>query len=318
MALPKQVQDQLDALEALEKQLADGKTPAPTEPDPTPAEPTPEPAPEPAEPKPVEPKPEPTESAVAEETWQQKYKTLKGMYDAEVPRLHSDIRELKSQMDKLQRAAEAPKQETKPAKAEKLVTDADVEAFGSDLIEVQRKVAREVAMEFRGELDAMKAENDKLREQLNATGNQVSEASFDQRLHRLVPDFQAVNVDPKWIAWLNEIDPLLRGPRMTVAQEAFNRGDAEGIAHYVGMFKQSITPVEPTPSKAEEIARQVQPNRSAASSTPVSQKGKTYTDRDIQNMFKKAVELGSKQQHDEARKLEAEIDAAYREGRVTA
>ena len=318
MALPKQVQEQLDALEALEKQLAEGQKPAPTEPDPQPAEPTPEPAPEPAEPKPVDPKPEPTEPAVAEETWQQKYKTLKGMYDAEVPRLHSDIRELKSQMDKLQRAAEAPKPEVKPVKAEKLVTDADVEAFGSDLIEVQRKVAREVAMEFRGELDAMKAENDKLREQLNMTGNQVSEASFDQRLHRMVPDFQDVNTDPKWIAWLNEVDPLLRAPRLTLAQEAFNRGDAEGIAHYVGMFKQTIAPVEPAPSKAEEIARQVQPNRSASSAPPASQKGKMYTDRDIQNMFKKAVELGSRQQHDEARKLEAEIDAAYREGRVTA
>jgi hypothetical protein len=318
MALPKQVQDQIDAVEAYEKQLIESQTPVSTEPDPQQAEPNSEPAPESADSKPVETKPEPTEPAVAEETWQQKYKTLKGMYDAEVPRLHSDIRELKSQMDKFQRAAEAPKPETKPAKAEKLVTDADVEAFGSDLIEVQRKVAREVAMEFRGELDAMKAENDKLREQLNATGNQVSEASFEQRLHRMVPDFQNVNVDPKWIAWLNEVDPLLRAPRLSVAQEAFNRGDAEGIAHYVGMFKKTIAPVEQTPSKAEEIARQVQPNRSAASAPPASQKGKMYTDRDIQNMFKKAVELGSKQQHEEARKLEAEIDAAYRDGRVTA
>jgi hypothetical protein len=318
MALPKQVQDQIDAVEAYEKQLTENQNPAPTEPDSKQAEPTSEPAPESADPKPVEPKPEPTEPAVAEETWQQKYKTLKGMYDAEVPRLHSDVRELKSQMEKFQRAAEAPKPEVKTAKAEKLVTDADVEAFGSDLIEVQRKVAREVAMEFRGELDAMKAENDKLREQLNVTGNQVSEASFEQRLHRMVPDFQAVNVDPKWIAWLNEVDPLLRAPRMTVAQNAFNQGDAEGIAHYVGMFKQTIAPVEPTPSKAEEIARQIQPNRSASSAPVASQKGKIFTDKDIQNMFKKAVELGSRGQPDKARELEAEIDAAYRDGRVTA
>jgi hypothetical protein len=314
MALPKQVQDQIDAVEALEKQLAAGQNP-----DPKPAEPTPEPAPAPAEPTPVEPKLEPTEPVVAEETWQQKYKTLKGMYDAEVPRLHSDIRELKSQMESLRKAAEAPKAEPKPVKAEKLVTDADVEAFGSDLIEVQRKVAREVAAEFRGELDAMKAENEQLREQLNATGSKVSEASFEQRLHRLVPDFQDVNVDPKWIAWLNEVDPLLRGPRIAVAQEAFNRGDAEGIAHYIGLFKQTLAPaVEPTNSKAEEIARQVQPSRSASSAPVASPKGKIYSDRDIQNMFKKAVELGSRQQHDEARKLEAEIDLAYKEGRVTA
>jgi hypothetical protein len=35
-------------------------------------------------------------------------------------------------------------------------------------------------------------------------------------------------------------------------------------------------------------------------------------------MFKKAVDLGAKGRVDEAAKLEAEIDAAYREGRVTA
>ena len=325
MALPKQVEAQLKELEKIEQQIADSQKtaadPAPN-PEPAPAEPTPEPTPAPAEPTPVDPTPAPTEPVVAEETWQQKYKTLKGMYDAEVPRLHADLRELKSQVESLRKAAEAkPAEPVKPATPEKLVTDADVEEFGKDLIEVQRKVAREVAAEFRGELDAMKAENEKLREQLNATGTQVSEATFEQRLHRLVPDFEAVNVNPKWIEWLNEVDPLLRGPRLTVAQGAFNRGDAEAIAHYVSLFKATqapATPAEPTPSKAEELERQVQPNRSANSTAPVAQQGKVYTDSDIQKMFRRAIEMSAKGQNDEARKLEAEIDAAYKEGRVKA
>ena len=317
MALPKQVEAQLRELEALEKQLAEGNNPAPAEPPPTPAEPPQDPQPQPAEPKPVEPTPKPTEPEVPEETWQQKYKTLKGMYDAEVPRLHSDVRELRSQMEKLQKAAEAPKPETKPAKVEKLVTDADVQAFGEDLIEVQRKVAREVAAEFRGELDAMKAENEKLREQLNTTGSQVSEASFEQRLYRLVPDFQAVNADDRWIGWLNEVDPLLRAPRKSVAQDAFNRGDAEAVAHYIGMFKASVAPVEQPSDKAAELEKQIQPTRSA-SNAPVSPTAKTYTDAQVQKMFQKSVELSSRGQRDEAMKLEAEIDAAYREGRVRA
>jgi len=324
MALPKQVEAQLKELEMIEQQIADSQKtaadPAPT-PEPAPAEPNPEPSPAPAEPTPVEVKPEPTEPVVAEETWQQKYKTLKGMYDAEVPRLHADMRELKSQVETLRKAAEAkPAEPVKKAAQEKLVTDADVEAFGSDLIEVQRKVAREVAAEFRGELDAMKAENDKLREQLTATGTQVSEASFEQRLHRLVPDFEAVNVDPKWINWLNEVDPLLRGPRMTVAQEAFNRGDAEGIAHYVSLFKATQAPAAPAEqvsSKAEVIARQVQPNRSGSPVAP-AQQGRIFKDADIQRMFIKSADLSAKGQMEEARKLEAEIDLAYKEGRVVA
>ena len=319
MALPRQVEAQLRELEALEKQLADEQNPAPAVTEPKPTEPPQDPQPAPTEPKPVEPTPTPTEPVVAEEKWEQKYKTLKGMYDAEVPRLHADMRDLKGQMDNLRKAAETkPVEPAKPKTAEKLVTDADVEAFGSDLIEVQRKVAREVAAEFRGELDTMRAENEKLREQLTSTGTQVSEASFEQRLYRMVPDFEAVNVDPKWIAWLNEVDPLLRAPRSSVAQQAFNRGDAEGVAHYVSLFRQGGKPVEPTADKTNELELQIQPNRSATSTPPTSQKGKVYTNADIEKMFRKATDLGIRGQTDAAKKLEAEIDAAFMEGRVTA
>jgi hypothetical protein len=319
MALPRQVEAQLRELEALEKQLAEGQNPAPADPEPTQAEPPQDQQTQQAEPKPVEPTPTPTEPVVAEEKWEQKYKTLKGMYDAEVPRLHADLRDLKAQVDSLRKASETkPVEPAKPAAPTKLVTDADVEAFGQDLIEVQRKVAREVASEFRGELDAMRAENEKLREQLTSTGTQVSEASFEQRLYRMVPDFEAVNADPKWIAWLNEVDPLLRAPRSSVAQQAFNRGDAEGVAHYVAMFKQTVAPAEQKADKTEELERQLQPNRGATSAPTASPKGKVYTNADIEKMFRKAADLGTKGQTDAAKKLEAEIDAAYMEGRVTA
>lgn len=328
MALPRQVEAQLKELEAIEQQLAQAQNqpkdkPAdvpenPEEPVPAPAEPTESNQPAP-DPKP-EAKPEkPTEPQVAEETWQQKYRTLKGMYDAEVPRLHAQVKELTSRAEQLQRSMEAPKPApAAPEPVTKLVTDADVEAFGSDLIEVQRKVAREVAAEFRKELDDLKGENAKLREQLTDTGTKVSEASFEQRLHRLVPDFDKVNADPKWIEWLNEVDPLLRGPRKAVAQHAFNTGDAEGVAHYIQLFKETLAPVEQPVDRSAELARQIQPPRSAASTSQPSPKGRTYTTADIDKMFRQVADLGNKGRLEEARKLEAEIDAAYTEGRVSA
>ena len=318
MALPRQVEAQLKEIEAIEKQLAEGQNPQPA--DPAPAEPTEPVDPKPAdpEPKPVEPKPAPAEPEVPEEKWQQKYKTLKGMYDAEVPRLHAELRDLKATVESLRKATETkPAEPPKPAAPEKLVTDEDVAAFGQDLIEVQRKVAREVAQEFRKDIDDLRAENATLREQLTKTGTQVSEATFEQRLHRLVPDFDAVNTDPKWIAWLNEFDPLIRGPRKLVAQEAFNRGDAEAVADYVKLFREVTAPVEPAPQVTEELERQIQPSRSASSTQTASPKGKTYSTADITKMFNKVAQLGNQGKVDEARKLEAEIDAAYMEGRVT-
>lgn len=324
MALPKQVQAQLKELEKIEQQLANGSNPAPADPapadDPKPAEPPADPVPAPADPKPVDTKPTPADPAVADEKWEQKYKTLKGMYDAEVPRLHAELRDLKATVESLRKQPE-PAEPTKPAAPTKLVTDADVEAFGSDLIEVQRKVAREVAAEFRSELDSLKAENAELRKQIGDTGTKVTEASFETRLHRLVPDFEAVNTDPAWIAWLEEVDPMLRGPRKMAAQVAFSNGDAEGVAHYVSLFKAATAPaaVEPASQKAEELERQIQPSRNNAASAPVaSPKGRTYTTADINKMFKQVTDFGVRGEIDKARKLEAEIDAAYMEGRVIA
>lgn len=319
MALPKQVAEQLKQIEEIEKQLTAAREPVPTEPaEPVAAQPTDDTPPAEAKPAPVAAPEKPTEPAVSEETWQQKYRTLKGMYDADVPRLHAQVKELTQQVAALQRSLEERATPPEPQKPQSLVTEDDVQAFGADLIEVQRKVAREVAMEFKADIETLKAENAKLREQLTGTDNRVNESSFAQRLHRLVPDFDTVNADPRWIAWLAETDPMLRGPRKIVAQDAFERGDAEGVAHYVTMFKQSIAPAEPPAKPSAEVERQIQPTRSATGTGQPAPSGRLYTNADITRMFKRAADLGAQGRLDDARKLEAEIDAAFMENRVTA
>lgn len=315
MALPKQIEQQLKEIEAFEQKLvAPNEEPqlADTQTEATPQEP--EIAQE-AVAQPAEPKPAPV---VSEDNWEQKYNTLNGKYNAEVPRLHAQVKDLIAQVESLKVQLDTkPEDKKEPVQVERLVTDADVEAFGSDLIEVQRKVAKEVAMEFKQDLDLLKAENQKLKEQLLKTGNQVGEFTFEQKLYRLVPDFVQVNADPRWVSWLDEVDPLLRAPRRTVAQQAFNNGDAEAVADYVEMFRKTL-PKDTTNERQAEVQRQVQPTRSVATQQPVSQKGKTYTTREIENMFAKATKLHASQKFEEAKKLEAEIDAAYMEGRVTA
>lgn len=321
MALPRQIEQQLKDIAEIEKQLQAPVEPAEGTPKPEdnrqtePADPTPTPV---ASPEPEEKPTQQTPPPVSEEAWEHKYHRLQGKYDAEVPRLHAQVKELQSYVEQLRtQLSSKPEAQPSETKMEKLVTDADVEAFGQDLIDVQRKVAREVAMEFKSEVDALKAENAELRKQMQQTGNQVAETSFEQRLHRLVPDFAALNADDNWVQWLDEVDPILRGPRRNIAQEAFNRGDAEGVAYYVSLYRQqNSTPAVDT--KQAELQRQIQPSRSAAPTAPVSQKGKTYTTQDVEKMFQKITSLHSSQKFDEAKKLEAEIDAAYMEGRVTA
>jgi hypothetical protein len=248
--------------------------------------------------------------------WEQKYKVIAGKYDAEVPRLHTQVRELsvklQEALDQMKSLQEAPKETPKAAS---LVSDSDVETFGQDLIDLQRRVAREVAAEFETKLSAMEARNAQLEAMLKDTGNQVGTMTFEQRLNRALPDFETLNADPQWIGWLDEVDPLIRAPRRVVAQDAFDRGDVEAIANVVKLFREQKAPSK-VDNRRAELERQVAPNRASSTSTPSNQNGKVYTNAQVEAIYTKVRQLSIQGKFEEAQKLDAEISAAYVEGRV--
>lgn len=330
MALPKQVQAQLAELEELEKTLEAQKKPKlvkdeEVKPDEeqldTEAEVT-------EEAVAATPEPEEAESAdtsptdVADE-FEQKYKTLRGKYDAEVPRLHQQVRDLNGKLDELAKSMEAkPEPPTKSKEKVSYVTDADRAEFGEELIDVQRRVAQEVSQEYTERMEQQDAVIQKLQEQLAKTGNDVGEMSFTQRLHSVVPDFAEIDNDERWVAWLNEHDPMLRGPRRDQAAAAFQAGDAEAVLHYVNLFKESISEPETAPrqQRQTELEKQVAPNRSANSvrTQSANQNSKIYSPKEVDNAWTKVRTLNTKGKYADAEKLEAELTAAYMEGRVRA
>lgn len=322
MALPRQVQAQLAEVEELEKQLKAQDAEAPPEPvvEDTEVEVTEEPAKQEAKPEEAKPADDTPKEEPADD-FKQKYSTLKGKYDAEVPRLHQQIRELTEQMKALQIAQEAAKkaEAEKPKEKVSLVTDADREEFGEELIDVQRRVAREVAQDYEDRFEKQEQVIKALQEQLQNTGNQIGEMNFGQRLRQMVPDFDQIDADERWMQWLNEYEPMLNGPRRDRAQEAFNTGDAETVAHYVKLFKQTLEePSEPVvDTRQAELEKQVSPSRSV-SVQKADQSKKTYSEREIAGAWTRIRNLNTKGQFEEASKLEAEITSAYLEGRVKA
>ena len=318
MALPKQVQAQMAEIEAYEKALEAQQEPHPEELD-TEAEvvATIEASPELVEAKPADTSP----TDVEEETFKQKYKTLTGKYDAEVPRLHQQVREMTEVTKRLQEELKALNVEpTKPKEKVSLVTDADRAEFGEELLDVQRRVAREVSQDYEGRLEQQDVVIQKLEEKLQQTGNQVGEVGFSQRLNQAVPDFPQIDNDERWVSWLNEHDPMLRGPRRVQAQQAFDAGDVEAIAHYVNLWKETLAaPTAAKPNQAE-LEKQVAPNRSANSvrTQSTTQNSKIYSPKDADRAWNKVRTLNTRGQYAEAEKLEADLSVAYIEGRVRA
>ena len=329
MALPKQVQKQLDEVEELEKALEAQLNPEKTEaedadvekeePD-TEAQETAETE---QEPEPKEAKPADTVLTDVEDDFKQKYSTLRGKYDAEVPRLHAQLRDVTEELAAFRKEMTEKKIEpTKPKEKVSLVTDADRAEFGDELLDVQRRIAEEVSQGYEDRIGQQDGVIKELQEQLAATGNQVGEMGFSQKLAQLVPDFSSIDSDERWVAWLNEHDNMLRGPRRVQAQKAFDTGDAEAIAHYVNLWKETVA--EPnetsTPSRQVELEKQVTPNRSANSVRTQSapKTSKIYSAREVDNAWTKVRTLNTSGKYGEAEKLEADLTAAYMEGRVRA
>lgn len=320
MALPKQVEQQLREVEEMERAL----TVKPEEPlaETPPAASAVESAPtevvvesQVVELKPSEPPAD----------WEQKYRSLQGHFDREVPKLHAQNKELVTQLQGLQVQMDTLKPQ--PKAEDSLVTEADVEAFGADLISVQRRIAREVMRESVAPLEAEIKQRDekiaKLEAALQHTDGTVTAMSFEQKLAIAVPGFDQLNTDPKWIAWLDETDPYTGEPRRGFAEYVYGQGDVVKLKHVVDMYTKSSAAPAVDPQETErqqrqtELQHQITPSRSStASSTAPAANTRLYTEAEMVNQFSKVRTLNVAGKYDEAAKLEAELSDAYIQGRV--
>lgn len=318
MSLPRAVQQQVEEADALVAQM-NGTQPV----NPDTGEPIvntePQPAPEP-EPQNISPEPEP-KPAVSEETWEQKYHTLKGKFDAEVPRLYAQVRELNTQVTQLTAdlaVAKAQPAQPVPASTPSLITEQDKEAFGADLIDLIER-ATEAKLAGSRQLEAqLTAEIAELKGKLgNVTERQVvsDKDRYESALTTAVPDWQALNVDQGFLNWLAEVDPVYGVPRQYALNNAYEALDAGRTATIFNQYKKSVTPPAPSTTRPN-LNSQVAPTRSRTSPAPSNANldKRVYTQQDIDAFY--AEWRRGMIDEAEAVQIEKDIHAATVEGRI--
>lgn len=329
MALPQQVLDAEEAARVIQEGIA---VPDPVDPEaPAPVE---EPAPAPVAPAP-EPTPETPAPADSEATWEARYKTLQGMFKADVPRLREEVLGLKTALAdatrKLEQRVEPPAPEPR-APETKLGNTKDAEDFGGDLVDMVRRQAVDAARaEFGGEIARLEALNKDLVTKLNGV-SEVQTVTAQERymndLAQRVPDYLAVNEDPLFLAWLDQEDVLSGEKRQAFFNRAYRGLDVERTAKLMLAFKDSLrtepvvtAPVgEPVPvaeKPADRLARQVQPVPSRADVPPApSAAGKIFSMSEIEGFYRDITQGVYRGRETEQARIEAEIDAAVAEGRL--
>ncbi len=276
----------------------------------------------------------PAPAAPATDEFEQKYKTLQGKYDAEVPVLRAQVsnyerinQTLSAQVatlsEQVQSLSQAVAQKAEPVPQE-LVTSRDVEQYGSDLIDLINRVAdaRTAA--------AVAAVRDEVRQATSAVSQDVAgvkrnqqqtdRALYEQRLTEAVPDWRAINVDPAWLQWLSQFDPILGATRQDALNIAYRNFDAPRTVAFLQTFLATHTPQTAALTPQEELARQVTPSTtsSPAVTTPPAdtRSAKVWTQEEIGVVYKEVLQGKWKHNPEGKAALLKEIDQAVAEGRV--
>jgi hypothetical protein len=347
--VPQAVQRAAAAAEALQRAAYPDQTPAPepTPPppagdtiviaDPPPAAPQP-PAPQPAPqpPAPVTPPgnepPAPQLTPEAELEVQRvrseegrRRKTLENQLSAANDRLAS----LESLVQELRNARPvAPP--TPPAPPAPLITEQERNEFGTEMLDVMGRRAREIVSPELAELRSMmQSIEQKVTGTVQQTAQQAREAMLT-KLDQALPEWRGINVQNEFKAWLALPNPYASGSRLSALTQAYEQNDTGRVLNFFKGFISELaaedpaTPPTPAPATPpappkpglESLAAPGRARTSAQPNAPAEKQ--IITTADV-NAFYDAVRKGYYNGREaEKNALEQELFAAQREGRVRA
>lgn len=270
-----------------------------------------------------EPAPAPTED------WEQKYKALQGKYNAEVPRMAGELREMRQQMQQLMTAQAAPREEPKEKAPKKdVVSEQDLVDYGEDLVDFIRRVAKAEASNATATLTP-KLET--IEGQVQQSSQRQATNSVYSKLDHDVQDWREVNKSPEFLDWLATLDPYAGDYRKNLLAKAFENGDADRVVAFFKGYKaerQAVTPTpQPTPAPAAGPAQQPQvsleqlagpaggPTNGVVNTQP--EQAPNWTRGQIASFYNDVNAGVFAKDPDRKAQIEASIAAALKEGRIS-
>lgn len=355
-ALPKAVRKQVEEANRIADEYYKSQQPpadpnaAPANP---PADPSAQPnasATPPADPPPAQPvAAQPAQ--LPQESWEQKYRVLQGKYNAEVPRLQRTVqdqgnalRDLQAQLTTTQNLlaslgaqrgnppAESNAPAAAPVQPARLVKDEEIREFGADLIDVIRRVAREENSSLLPEIDRRVApvaqRATEATQVANAAAGRVArndQQSVLELLNEKVPKWQELNEDPEFLNWLDQRAPYSKQTRAELLTQAYQTHDGPRVVEFFEGYLKEHAAVTPSPTppaapaapqkKLDDFVAPGTPKTGAASTQDVSGK-RVWARAEISKFYVDVQQGKYRTRIDEMKKLEADIFAAQKEGRI--
>jgi len=265
----------------------------------------------------------------SEDTAEQRYRTLQGMYNADTARLRMENQQLNNRLSQLEQLlstmASQPAQQQQTL--DRIVTDKDVEEYG-DSIDVMRRVTKEETAVYQNRIAELEHMIRQVQTSVVPKVEQVAhrqavsaEQSFWYDLSAAFPQWKEVNADRNFQNWLLEIDPLTGISRQTYLEDAQRNMDVRRVASFFYTWQDingQLVAQSPRNAAASELDKQVSPGRSRGGSAPAEQQAKTYSSKDIAKFFDDVRKGAFKGKEAERDRIERDIFSAQRENRIVA
>jgi hypothetical protein len=280
---------------------------------------------------PPTPTPTPTPTPPAEDSWEHKCKSAEGRVRqllTQNTQLIERLGALEAMMQDLKNAP--PPAAPAPPAPSRLVTPEEENEFGTEMLDVMARRARET---LSPELVALKEQLTAMEAKLTGTVQTVTRTARQDMLANLdttMSDWRRINELQEFKAWLALPDPYFGVNRHSELLKAFAANDTSRVKNFFKGFISELAVTDPAPDLTLPTTPAAQPAkpgleslaapgraRTPAAVTPPDEKQIITTD-DV-NAFYDAKRRGAYAgREEEFIKLEKELFKAQREGRVRA
>ena len=236
---------------------------------------------------------------------------------------------LESTVHALQNARVAEPPPAPPAPAQ-LITEQERNEFGTEMLDVMGRRAREIVSPELAELRSMmQSIEQKVTGTVQQTAQQARQAMLT-KLDDALPEWRGINVQPEFKAWLALPNPYASGSRLNALTQAYEQNDTARVLNFFKGFVSELVAEDPAQLPAPTPAAPAAPPKPGLESLAAPGKARTsaqpnaptekqiITTADV-NAFYDAVRKGYYNGREaEKNALEQELFAAQREGRVRA
>lgn len=305
---------------------------------PEPSEPPAPPAPQPASPTSPQTPPAPPAEELTADQWRHRYLSMQGRYQQTATALGAMQEQMQEMGDELMRSQQeiervrgaGPHPGVQPAvpAPTQFLTPEEIQAYGPEFIDVVQRAARASIMP---DLQNLQGGMQQAVKQIGQRVQKVTVGSVQQQLDSALPEWRALNVDPRFKAWCNSPDIYSGQVRGRLLNAAFQAADAPRVLAFFKGFlaeeqatgqlpdPQTIEPAPPPRTPAIPLDSLAAPGRPrpANGNNPAAPADKPIFTRNQIAGFYQAVRQGHYSGRDaEKNAMEQSIFLAQREGRV--